>query len=408
MLLLTFGIAAQAQSKKQSQSVEQIAKQKADSIVKGVEQQMYNMSFEEFEKLANSSPYRGQFTRAELKRDYNKLHKNDGRAVKIYPEDYEKNKDKKAIEAMGNAQTYDEFRRYAKIVSPDLSEKELLYLWEAQKKKNKSKKTKKKREELNKTSANQNHTIGSDDDLGLTDLFRDDSDDSQSRKANKGASEEIDLNELDLGSIMDAMESDEAAELGKKMDEMEQRFDDGDAERKIAEMEDRMPTDRVDFMEKSELTHRQTVTLDAALTANDDPNVSLSERKQKLREYGYSFGADERTAHMLAEMYVNRDPKKGVKGQYDNKRKKDYEKHLKDYEHGKMKLDEDEIELVLEGQLRDDYGIEVPGGMSQRELREFTHEFLRETEKQRGWDDDTWDNCLEKVAKRHGFERKYG
>ncbi len=420
-LLICFCSIAQAQNTKQTQSLEQAAKQKADAIAKGVEQYINNMTFEEFEAFFNKSPYAGQLTRAELKKEYNKLHKNDGKAVKINPEDYKKNEKQKMIEAfkgIDNAKNFKEYRHYMKMLSPELSDEEIKQMWEAQKKENEAKNARKRQREREKAKEVKKDTIDNDGAFDFGDLFGGGSEDRGSKKSNKQSSNKkshknsnnngsINLSEIDLGGLMDFMESDEAAELGKKADEIEKEFDEDKMERMVKDLEDKMPKDRVEFLKMSGLTERQAVTLDAALTANDDPNASIAERDQKLRDYFHSFGpADERIVDFGVAMTINTDQQKGVTSEYDKQRKKDYEEHLEDYEHGKMKLDSDEIALVLRIQLQNDYGIRVPGDMSEEDLKNFTHEFMSETEKQRGWEDDTWNKCLEKVAKRRGFEKK--
>lgn len=347
LIILLLSIVVQAQSKKQDKSLEQLAKEKANEMANQVEQRIQNMTFEEFEAFANSSPYAGQFTRAELKKDYNKMHQNDGKAVKIYPEDYEQPelmKKLKAMDAMETAQTYEEFRKYLKIANPDLKEEDIRKLWEAELNKrqqrrnnsrvsnpsnnNKQRKNKKDTTRMAIDNSHSGRNTNNGDNFGLGDLFGGDN-----NSGNNGGGS------IDLGGILDVMESDEAAELGKRAEEID--IDQIEAE--ANSLDAMMPTSRVEFLKMSGLTDRQARATDAYLEANDDSTASVTEREQRGGEYFRAMGTtDERWVDFGVAMTVNRDPQKIKRHKYgkDKDRKKDYEDEI---DKGSYKRKEDAI-----------------------------------------------------------------
>lgn len=359
IFLLLIGTTAQAQSKKQGKSLEQIAKEKANAITNQVEQRMQNMTFEEFEVFANRSPYAGKFTRAELKKDYNKHHQNDGKAVKIYPEDYEQPemmKRMKAIDAMETAQTYEEFRNYLKIANPDLKEEDIRKLWNAELKKREKKKQRQKNNQRKKTTTKKFSSRKKEKKKDTTRLAID------KRKRNNNNDGGFDLGNLfggsdkktdgkktsdnggfDLGKLMDVMESDEAAELGKKTEGM----DKDNVERQMEGIAKSFGI--TEDAEESSLNFRKKLgkrmareaqipdeegfanAIIAYDDANKDETASVKEREKKGREYfKYTSGGNEKLIDLGVAITVNTDPQKSKKYKQgkDENRKKDYEDEI--------------------------------------------------------------------------------
>ena len=108
-------------------------KEKGMQAMMGEVARYQNMSYSEFKQFITQN---GQipYHETDIKKAYNQMHKNDGKAVTITAEDKQKSKQLNMVEAYDilqepNKHSYNEFKAALKLLKPGISEEEIQSAW---------------------------------------------------------------------------------------------------------------------------------------------------------------------------------------------------------------------------------------------------------------------------------------
>ncbi len=109
-------------------------KQKGMQAMMGEVNRIQNMSYEDYKNFVTQN---GQLPlkEAEIKKAYNQMHKNDGKAVSITPVDAQKSKQLNQMEAIDilrepNKHTFGEFKAAMKLLKPEMSDEDIQKNWQ--------------------------------------------------------------------------------------------------------------------------------------------------------------------------------------------------------------------------------------------------------------------------------------